>query len=121
MSADTPESNEPSSNGHANGDANNRSASLHFRTLDLAEVKLALESICEVVAGGRGRIEIAACDDDHRCVIISKRELDDLERALAILAGTRDTVSACEHLRRLAAAALEGLDESAANRFAESN
>ena len=119
MSADT--SNPPAEakpNGHSNGSTGHH---LHFRTLDLAEVKLALESLCEAVVDGHGRIEITACDEEHRCVIISKRELDGLERALAILAGTQSAVTATERLRRLAAAAKDGHEDAASNRFAKVN
>ena len=119
MSADPPNS---TAEAKPIGKSNGREVShLHFRTLDLSEVKAALETICEAVIDGHGRIEITACDHDHRCVIISKQELDDLERALAILAGTQSALTATERLRRLAAAANDGHADAASNRFAEAN
>lgn len=56
-----------------------------FQTLDVAKVQSNLVELLCRTAQKKGRIEIDN-GDGTSCVVISKEELDDLERALAILA-----------------------------------
>ena len=72
-----------------------------FDCCDHSELKDLLQEVCEVVSQGHGRIEITACDARHRCVIISKEELEHLESALAILSGTGVARSAHASVARL--------------------
>lgn len=72
-----------------------------FDCCDHSELKDLLQEVCEVVSDGHGRIEITACDQKHRCVIISKEELETLEHALAILSETAVARSAHARVARL--------------------
>lgn len=56
-----------------------------FRTLDISQVQDNLVELLCRTAQRKGRIEINN-GDGTSCVMISKAELDDLERALEILA-----------------------------------
>lgn len=58
----------------------------------------------ERVALGKGRVEIKRRGCDEVCVMISKSELEALERALEILSDTAEYKSMCETLTQLAAA-----------------
>jgi PHD/YefM family antitoxin component YafN of YafNO toxin-antitoxin module len=58
-----------------------------FQTLDASSLHADLWPLLERVAREKGRAEIANCDGGD-CVIISKEELDTLEKALAILSNT---------------------------------
>ena len=59
-----------------------------FQTMDITRVRRALTDLHERVATGAGRVEVTCRGREHVCVIISKGELEALERALEILAGT---------------------------------
>jgi PHD/YefM family antitoxin component YafN of YafNO toxin-antitoxin module len=78
-------------------------ASAAFQTLTLSQVQSDLIDLYRRVACTQGRVEIAAdergeCD----CVLISKAELDSLERALNILADSRAVRELSGHLADLA-------------------
>jgi PHD/YefM family antitoxin component YafN of YafNO toxin-antitoxin module len=57
----------------------------HFTTLDATQLPPALAEILCRTARHHGRIEVTNCDGES-CVILSKQELESLERALEILA-----------------------------------
>jgi hypothetical protein len=74
-----------------------------FPTLTLAQVRSDLIDLYRRIACTQGRVEITAeeggeCD----CVLISKAELDSLERALTILADSRAVRELSSHLTDLA-------------------
>jgi PHD/YefM family antitoxin component YafN of YafNO toxin-antitoxin module len=57
-----------------------------FQTLDVTRFRRALANLHEAVGCGRGRIEVTRRGCDDVCVLISKSELESLERALEIFA-----------------------------------
>lgn len=75
-----------------------------FQTLELTRLRRALAKIHEQVACQHGRIEIVRDGCDDVCVILSKAELQSLERALEILSETAEFKSMCETLTQVAAA-----------------
>lgn len=79
-----------------------------FQTLDVTRVRRALAGIHERVALGIGRVEIKRRGCDDVCVMISKAELEALERALDILSESAEYKSMCETLTQLAAATSDG-------------
>lgn len=78
-----------------------------FHTLNLVQFLNAVDELHGRVARGHGRIEITADGCDDVCVLISKAELESLERALEILAETDDFRTMCQSLTSVAASALE--------------
>ena len=76
----------------------------HTKTFDVSLIASNLASLHAFVTRTNGRIEITRPGTDDHCVLISKDELDALERALEILSDT-DTVRAmCGQISELAAA-----------------
>ena len=61
-----------------------------FHTLSLSQFLRAVEDFHERVSVGSGRVEITRDDCGEACVLISKSELDALERAIEILAQSDD-------------------------------
>ena len=67
-----------------------------------------MDRIHEQVAGGHGRVELTRPGCDDVCVILSKAELESLERALEILSETseykamkvRQSHQPCHRMRR---------------------
>ncbi len=53
-----------------------------FQTLDVTRFRRALANLHELVGCGKGRIEVTRKGCDDICVLISKAELESLERAL---------------------------------------
>ena len=60
----------------------------HRRTFDVNVLSQSLAQLHEFVTRCNGRIEITRPGSDERCVLLSKQELDALERALEILSDT---------------------------------
>jgi PHD/YefM family antitoxin component YafN of YafNO toxin-antitoxin module len=60
----------------------------NYQAYDVSIVAPALEQLHEHVTRTDGRVEITRRGTDDRCVLIGKRELDALERALEILSDT---------------------------------
>jgi len=82
------------------------------QTLDLERVRRELHVLHQHIARSWGRIEITASDgSDERCVLISKAELDTMERALEILCEMPGGKEVCEGLTRVADEAVRSFAE----------
>jgi hypothetical protein len=57
-----------------------------FQNLDVTSFRRSLANLHELVGCGCGRVEVTRRGCDDVCVLISKRELESLERALQIFA-----------------------------------
>jgi PHD/YefM family antitoxin component YafN of YafNO toxin-antitoxin module len=75
-----------------------------FQSLDVSHLRSALNKIHEQVAGNHGRVELTRAGCDDVCVILSKAELESLERALEIFSETAEYKAMCDNLSRLAVA-----------------
>ena len=64
--------------------------SLHTKSYDVSIIASNLSELHEHVTRTNGRVEITRPGSDERCVLLSKSELDSLERALEILSDTDD-------------------------------
>jgi len=73
--------------------------------LDLTLARRELAHLYEQVTQGKQRIEIADGDSRDTCVIISRQELESLERALEILSDTDGVRELSAALAQAAAAA----------------
>jgi len=73
-----------------------------FQSLDLSSASAALERLFELVIRCRGRVEITADGSEETCVLISKAELRELERALEILSDTDSAAQMRQQIVRLA-------------------
>ncbi|HEY2584823.1 MAG TPA: type II toxin-antitoxin system prevent-host-death family antitoxin [Tepidisphaeraceae bacterium] len=78
-----------------------------FHTLNLVQFRKICDELHARVARGHGRIEITVEGCEDVCVLISKAELESLERALEILAETQDFRSMCQSLASVAASTVE--------------
>ena len=74
-----------------------------FHTLNLVQFRKLCDELHSRVARGHGRIEITVEGCDDICVLISKAELESLERALEILSETDNFRTMCESLANVAA------------------
>jgi PHD/YefM family antitoxin component YafN of YafNO toxin-antitoxin module len=74
-----------------------------FHTLSLAQFLGTVDDLHMRVANGHGRVEITRDDCDDVCILISKAELESLERALEILSETPDFRTMCDTLMSLVA------------------
>jgi hypothetical protein len=74
------------------------------QTLDLEHVRRDLDLLHERICRSWGRIEITSSADGtgHRCVLLSKDELEMMERALEILCEMPGGKQICEGLTRVA-------------------
>jgi PHD/YefM family antitoxin component YafN of YafNO toxin-antitoxin module len=75
----------------------------HQQTYDVSLIATNLTQLHEYVTRTNGRIEITRPGSDERVVLVSKEELDCLERALAILSDTEDVRDMCGKIAQLAA------------------
>jgi len=75
----------------------------HRRTYDLTTVAQSLRQLHEFVTAHNARIEITRPGSEQRCVLLSKTELDALERALEIFSDTDDVRDICHKIAHLAA------------------
>ena len=78
--------------------------SLHTRTYDAIMIASNIQQLHEHVTRTLGRVEITRAGSDDRCVLMSKRELEALERALEILSDTHDVRDMSGKIAQLAAA-----------------
>ncbi len=83
-----------------------------FKTIDAGEAARSLNQLLEQVALGDGRIEIVGTREGCVCVLVSKTELDALERAISILSGTAEAQAMRELLGRIASAASRSVEGS---------
>jgi PHD/YefM family antitoxin component YafN of YafNO toxin-antitoxin module len=75
-----------------------------FQTLDLNRFGRGLAKIHETVGSGRGRVEVTQPDCDDACVLISKAELESLERALQLFSETAEFQQCCRLIEQVVAA-----------------
>ena len=75
-----------------------------FPSHDVTRLRRALAKIHEQVAGTHQRVELTRPGCDEVCVILSKTELQSLERALEIFAQTSEYKLMCDQLQQLAIA-----------------
>ena len=73
-----------------------------FQSLDLDHVQGELLSIYEKIACEKGRVEIVRHDGACACVLISKAELESLERAIEVLSDSEEVRQLTAHLANLA-------------------
>lgn len=73
-----------------------------FQSLDLDHVQGQLLSIYERIACEKGRVEIVRNDGACDCVLISKAELESLERAIEVLSDSEGVRELTVHLANLA-------------------
>ena len=76
-----------------------------FQALDITRVRRTLAKLHEQVACGNGRVEIRRRGCEDVCVMISKAELEALERALEILSECEAYKAMCDTVTQVAAAA----------------
>jgi PHD/YefM family antitoxin component YafN of YafNO toxin-antitoxin module len=81
-----------------------------FSTFDLTHARRDLSSIYRKVADEHARVEIRRAGSDQSCVVISKTELESLERALEVLSNARAVRSLSASLAQVAAAAQGAYD-----------
>jgi PHD/YefM family antitoxin component YafN of YafNO toxin-antitoxin module len=74
------------------------------QTYDVSVIASHLPHLHEFITRTNTRIDITRPGTDERCVLISKEELDCLERALEILSDTEDVRDICGKIAQLAAA-----------------
>jgi PHD/YefM family antitoxin component YafN of YafNO toxin-antitoxin module len=74
-----------------------------FHTLSIVQFLGTCEQLHERVARGHGRIVLTREGCDDVCILISKAELESLERALEILSETNDFRAMCQSLTSVAA------------------
>ena len=74
------------------------------RTFDVNVLSQSLTQLHEFVTRNNGRIEITRPGSDERCILLSKQELDGLERALEILSDTESVRDLSGKIALLAAA-----------------
>lgn len=75
-----------------------------FRSLDVTRFRQALAKLHEAVGCGHGRIEVTRRGCADVCVLISKAELEALERAIEILTESAEYKAMCENIAQLVAA-----------------
>jgi hypothetical protein len=80
------------------------SADDYFHSLDVARFHEVVNKIHETVAGRCGRVEVTRDGCDDVCVLLSKHELEALERALEILTECTEYKSMCDEVAQVAAA-----------------
>lgn len=88
--------------GNDGSNGNARSGGDHSKRFDVGYVAGALAQLHEQVCRSRVRVEVTRDGTDECCVLISKQELDALERALAILANTDELRAISERISQLA-------------------
>ena len=75
-----------------------------FQSLDVARFNEVIARLHDLVGTSHGRIEVTREGCDDVCVLISKRELESLERALEILSECAEYRSMCDEVAQVAAA-----------------
>lgn len=75
-----------------------------FQTLDVTRFRRALANLHEAVGCGKGRVEVTRRGCDDTCVLISKAELESLERALQIFAESTEFRQMSKQIAEIVAA-----------------
>jgi PHD/YefM family antitoxin component YafN of YafNO toxin-antitoxin module len=86
-----------------------------FQTVDLTQFRRTLASLHQTVAGKKGRVEITRRGCDDVCVVISKSELECLERALEIFAQSQAFTEMHQQIAQIVAAMGPIVTSSASN------
>jgi PHD/YefM family antitoxin component YafN of YafNO toxin-antitoxin module len=73
-----------------------------FDCLDVDHFGSGLARLHEVITRNKSRVEITRPGCEERCILISKSELDSLEEALTILAGTEKFAAMHAQLNQIA-------------------
>lgn len=73
-----------------------------FQTLSVSAVRDDLAALYRLVAEHQGRVEITGDTGESECVLISKAELEGLERALSILSDSQAVSELTQSLSDLA-------------------
>ena len=73
-----------------------------FQSLNLAQVQNDLLKLYERIACQKGRVEIVSPGGECECVLISKAELDSLERALEVLSDSDDVRALTHEIEQVA-------------------
>jgi PHD/YefM family antitoxin component YafN of YafNO toxin-antitoxin module len=76
-----------------------------FQTLDVTRFRRALADLHVRVGCGKGRIEVTRRGCEDVCVLISKAELESLERALQIFSDTAAFREMSEQIAQIVASA----------------
>ena len=75
-----------------------------FQNLDITQFRRTLNKLHETVGCCRGRVEVKRRGCDEVCVLISKAELEALEKALEIFCASAEYQSMCDMVTHLVAA-----------------
>jgi hypothetical protein len=70
-------------------------------SVDMTKVGKIMRKLHDQVCGNRQRVEITRAGCDDVCVMISKRELEHLEQAMALLADTEAFLATCDQIKLL--------------------
>ena len=97
----------PPAAGEGNGSNGGNNGASHgsFQALAITRVRRTLAKLHEQVACGSGRVEIRRRGCNDVCVMISKCELEALEKALEILSECENYKAMCETVTQVAARA----------------
>jgi PHD/YefM family antitoxin component YafN of YafNO toxin-antitoxin module len=76
-----------------------------FQTLDVTRFRRALANLHTTVGCSKGRIEVTRKGCDDVCVLISKAELESLERALEIFAQSAEFTRMSAQIAQIVASA----------------
>jgi prevent-host-death family protein len=74
-----------------------------FQSVDLVECGQSLDDLHQRVSTGHGRIEITRTGRDEACVLISKAELETLEKAIELLSQSEHYRAMCAQINNIAA------------------
>ena len=74
-----------------------------FQSIDLAACGPSLDDLHQRVSTGYGRVEITREGCDDACVLISKAELETLEKAIELLSQSEHYQGMCAQLSHIAA------------------
>jgi hypothetical protein len=80
------------------------------QTIDMTKVGKSIRRLHDEVCGQKRRVEITRAGSSDVCVMICKKELESLERALQIFANTEEFAAMCENLKRIVELAERGED-----------